>query len=236
MTLLSVVVPTLNESEHLSRTLARLQDESGLSEVELLVVDGGSSDGTRALARGRAHLLRSAPGRARQLNEGGRRARGELLFFCHADSVPAAGFGKAIAHSLEDPRLVAGAFTPHYVPAHPLLNLASWLLRLPSPYLVFGDSGLFLRRHTFLQVEGFPLVSFMEDVAMIKELRGLGRIVRLPVPIVTSSRRFFERGVLRQLWLDIHLLLAHHLLGHELDLLAGRYHITSRDSSASHGS
>lgn len=225
---LSVVVPALNEAERIERTLVRALHGSGLPEVEVLVVDGGSTDGTPDLAARHTRVLTGPLGRARQMNVGARAARGQVVLFCHADTLLPQGYGLAVQRALADPGVVGGAFSPSFDARHPLLALMTWGLSLPTTRLMFGDQALFARRTALEAVGYYPEIPLMEEVRLVQSLRRLGRMVRLPERVVTSARRFQERGVWRQTLLDLALYGAY-LLGADPARLARRYAVTRRD-------
>lgn len=224
MTRLTVVIPALNEQDQIEATLAA----AAQGRAEVLLVDGGSHDATLQAVEGRARVLHSEAGRARQLHVGLQSATSDSVLFCHADTRLPAGYDRAIANALEDPAVLGGAFTARYQPRHWLLALAERLVALPTPLLMFGDQALFARRHALSTIGGVPQLPLMEDVAMMKALNRHGTLVRLPQQVTTSSRRFMERGVLRQLVLDLALLLAFHL-GVSPDRLARFYYVSKRD-------
>jgi rSAM/selenodomain-associated transferase 2 len=195
---ISVVIPVLNEAAQIGERLSEL---ARLAFHEVIVVDGGSIDETRAIAREfPGVLLVEAPrGRGRQMNEGARRATGDMLLFLHADvSLPAAA-ATHIQRALAHPGTVAGAFQTWTVPDRtgprpwwsPLLHLAD--LRSRCSRLPYGDQAIFLRREVFRSAGGFPEIPLMEDLAFSRKLRALGVIRTLPFRVTVSGRRFIER-------------------------------------------
>jgi hypothetical protein len=194
---LSVIIPVLNESAHVHRTLASLSRED---HVEVLVVDGGSRDGTvqRAEQAG-ARVLASRAGRAGQMNVGARSAQGELLFFLHGDSQAPFLFDWWIRQGLSRPKASGGSFSfglDSIFPGSGLItavaNARSRLLGLP-----YGDQGLFVGRELFFELGGFPETPLLEDVHMVRALNKRGRIQIVPVPVLTSARRWTRLGPLR---------------------------------------
>lgn len=228
--LLSVVVPALNESRRIGGVIDRILDGSGLASVELIVVDGGSTDDTVAIASRRAKVLAGPRGRARQMNAGVRRTRGEVLLFCHADTLLPEGYGRAVQRALEDPKVVGGAFRHRWDADEPLLRLLEIAVSLPFAFTMFGDQGMFVRRSALEAIGLFPDIPLMEDVYLAQALKRRGRLVRLRPRVLTSARRFQERGVLRQILLDLRLYLAFRL-GADPARLARRYHVTERDAA-----
>jgi rSAM/selenodomain-associated transferase 2 len=223
-TRISVVVPTLNEREQLPRLL---QDLAALRRegLELILVDGGSSDATPAVAAGRVdQVIVTAPGRAAQMNAGARAARGAILWFLHADSrvAPAAlaMLDRACADGHRwgrfDVRL-SGRRWPFRI-IERMMNLRSCVSGLAT-----GDQGIFVTRELFGAVGGYPDQPLMEDIALSKTLRRHGAPCCIRHPrLVTSSRRWEMRGIWRTVWLMWRLRLAY-ALGAPPHRLARRY-------------
>src|SRR5713101_2595529 len=156
MTRVSVVMPTLNEAGEIAQTLACVRQAG---ECELIVVDGGSDDGTPEIARGYADLvLCSSRGRAQQMNVGVQAATGEVVLFLHADTVPPHGFPALLDQALTDPQVIGGRFDVYldasgwpFRMIETLMNVRSRLTRLST-----GDQGIFVRRELFLALGGYP--------------------------------------------------------------------------------
>ena len=193
---LSVVIPTLDEAERITQSVSSAV--GGADEV--LVVDGGSRDGTpdRAEAAG-ARVISSTPGRARQLGVGAEAARGDVLLFLHADTQLPVGWDAAVRQALADGAVVGGAFRFRFEDRSLVFRLLEWgtrlrvaLLRLP-----YGDQALFVRRSVLDSIGGFPQVPIMEDLDLVAGLKRRGRLVLLALPATTSARRYRERGPLR---------------------------------------
>ena len=211
---LSVIIPTLDEARSIGRTLDALKAAG--AGVEVIVVDGGSLDATAEIARGRgARLLTSERGRGLQMHAGACAARGEALWFVHADTRPSAGCAVRIAEALGDPSVVAGNFEVLFDGATRAARFLTWLYpRLRRLGLCYGDSAIFARREAYRRAGGFRDFPVFEDLDLLRRLRKEGRVVRLPAPVTTSSRRFEGRSfaltfarwsVLQVLyWLGIH--------------------------------
>lgn len=215
----SVIIPALNESTALDALLPVLQ---AARPHEILVADGGSTDGTpEVAARHGAHVLPAPRGRARQMNTAASIASGEHLLFLHADTTPPPDYPAVVARTLF-PAIAAGAFRFALREEIALGPLIDRLTRLRGALfgLPYGDQGLFLRRSVFTALDGFPDWPILEDVEIVKRLRRIGRIVITSEMAPTSARRWREGGVLRT-WLRHRLVMGGHLLGIPPAWLAG---------------
>lgn len=194
-----VIIPVLNEEARIGRQLDALSATEDLNEV--IVVDGGSTDRTREIARARcgARLLEADRGRACQMNAGARAATGDVLLFLHADVSLPKNAMKWVHDALSDPDVVAGAFRTWTLPDEgkswlaPLLHLAD--LRSRYSKLPYGDQALFVRADAFFAMGGFPEIPLLEDLALSRRLRRAGRIRTVPASVRVSGRRFAERPV-----------------------------------------
>jgi rSAM/selenodomain-associated transferase 2 len=194
---ISVIVPTLDEEGSLERCLSSARSDA---EVELIVADGGSSDGTVSMARRLgAHVVEGAQGRAGQLNAGAGKARGTIVLFLHADTELPRGFGDEVREILSDPSVGLGAFRHRYDSDgrwHRFIsltvNLRCRLLGLP-----YGDQAFFLRREVFTRLGGFAHLPVLEDLDLVRRARREGGFVMARSEVVTSSRRGRSQGELR---------------------------------------
>lgn len=193
---LSVIIPTLNEAAQLPRTLQSVVTQDHACEI--IVVDGGSTDGTRALASDAACLLEAPRGRARQMNAGARVATGEAFLFLHADTRLPPGAFAQIWQTLRTPGTEAGAFRLAFDRSSPLLDFYAWCTRWPLPQICFGDRGLFVTRAAFEAVGGFPDQPMFEDLDLVRALHRRGRFRFLDAAVTTSARRFSAMGTLKQ--------------------------------------
>lgn len=190
---ISVIIPTLNEATTLAACLP-----AASNDVEVIVADGGSQDGTTEVAAAKGcKVCVSAPGRARQMNAGAAIASGDIFVFLHADTRLPEDFPVHVRDILSGPDFIAGAFRLQVdSPMREIRvieRLANWrAVRLQMPY---GDQAIFLRAEDFQAVGGFPDLPIMEDVELIRRLRKRGRIRIVPVPVVTSARRWEEMGL-----------------------------------------
>lgn len=192
----AVVVPALDERRCIERCLASVRAQDG--DVDLVVVDGGSEDGTPQLAAPLAPVITAPRGRAVQMNAGARATRGDVLLFLHADSRLPPGAFRAVRAALSDHRVVGGTFSLRFEPETPLLRAYAACTRLSPRVFHYGDQGIFVRRAVFGALGGYRELPLMEDVDFLRRLRRVGRTVLLPLPVTTSARRFARHGILRQ--------------------------------------
>jgi rSAM/selenodomain-associated transferase 2 len=190
----SVIVPVFNEASLIRPFLQHLRKRA--PEAEIIVADGGSSDGTDRLATGFCdQLVESARGRARQMNTGARAARGEILWFVHVDSQLPSQCLDEIARIMDDPNVIGGYFRIRlprsvvYRLTDSFAHYAGILLRIRC-----GDHGIFCRRTAFLDIGGFPEVPLMEDVEFCRRLHRCGRVQYSERRILVSPRRYEAVG------------------------------------------
>lgn len=199
--MVSIIVPVLNEAKVIESLLAHLLALEG--EHEVIVVDGGSSDETVAIASRSVRVISAERGRARQMNAGAREAKGETLLFLHADCRLPAGAVPAIEAALADPACVGGCFTLALDDDGLIYRLISVLtsLRMKLTGRMTGDEGIFVRRETFERLGGFRDIPLMEDWDFGPRLGSLGQVRQLPLRITASARRWKKWGLWRTFWL-----------------------------------
>ena len=198
--MISVVIPVLNEHQSLPGLLRHLLAQPGSHEI--IVADGGSTDGTiEAFAAFHGVKLVTCPrGRGAQMNTGARAAQGDVLLFLHADTrVPAGALARLEGLLRRNDSIQAGAFRHSFAPADWRLRLVSFgnNLRCRLSRVYFGDQGIFVRRTAFDRAGGFPEVPILEDVILCERLRRFTRGVLLDETVTTDSRRFLQHGVWR---------------------------------------
>jgi rSAM/selenodomain-associated transferase 2 len=218
----SIVVPVLNEAPRIEAVLHRLaRDFPG---CELIVVDGGSVDGTPDLVRPPARLVRSPPGRGGQLAEGATASTGDVLWVHHVDAVVAPAALGQLRAALADPAVVGGGLTLRFDRGGPALRCLAATSNARARRLgwIFGDQAMFVRRSALDGVGGFPRIPIMEDLELSRRLSRAGRLTVLPATSTASARRFTEHGTLRMLvlmqWLKLR-----YLAGADPALLARDY-------------
>jgi rSAM/selenodomain-associated transferase 2 len=193
----SIIIPTLNEAGGIAETIGSLRVQR---PREIIVVDGGSSDGTIEQAREADRVLLAESGRAFQMNAGAAAARGDYFLFLHADCRLQAGAISAIEGTLSRAATLAGCFSM-------CIEEKGWgfrsidacaTARVRWTGVVYGDQGLFIRRDDFRRLGGFPTIRFMEDVFFSRRLARRGRVVVVKQKIFVSPRRWQKVGLARQ--------------------------------------
>lgn len=197
--MISVIIPTLNEAAGLAATLGQVR--SVLPHAEIVVADGGSTDGTTGIALAHGARLVSTPrGRGRQLAAGAEVAHAEVLLFLHADTRLPPDALAVIERGLADPRVRIGTFRLSFDSGSWFLQVCAWFTRYDSVFTRFGDQGIVVRRDFYAQLGGFPAWPLFEDVELLRRARRLSRIISFPSAVITSARRYQRRGHLRQQW------------------------------------
>lgn len=218
----SVIIPALNEA---LRIAASIESARRGNPLEIIVVDGGSSDGTAQLARDAgATVICTLAGRARQMNAGAARATGTALLFLHSDTLLPPDYPHAVSEALRASGVAAGAARLSIEGSFSGKRLVEWGINFRSRWLQkpYGDQAIFLRRALFEELGGFANQPFLEDVEFLRRLRRLGRIVVVPQTVRTSGRRWQQLGVLRT-FLTNQFILAAYALGVSPETLARFY-------------
>ncbi len=223
MTKISIIIPVLNEEDGIGKLLVHLKENSTESNIsEIILVDGGSIDETKAIiklfvsssvslraesrsersqktgldsARPDIVLLHSEKGRAKQMNLGAKHASGSILYFLHADSFPPKNFDQLIIEEVEKENL-AGCFRLQFDSNHWWLRLASWLTQFRWRACRGGDQSQFITKKLFNDIGGFDeTYTIYEDNILINELYARNQFVVINKKIKTSARLYKKHGV-----------------------------------------
>jgi rSAM/selenodomain-associated transferase 2 len=227
---LSIIVPTLNEAGGIAAALGRLLPFRRESEV--IVVDGGSDDGTAEVARPLAdRVLTSARGRAKQMNAGAAAATGDVLLFLHADTALPDDALRLIALGLASTGRAWGRFDVTIAGTDPMLAAVSTAMNLRSRWsgIATGDQAIFVRREAFEAIGGFAEIPLMEDVEISQRLRTLSRPLCVRSRAITSGRRWERDGVTRTIVLMWRIRFAY-AMGVSPERLARRYGVERTSS------
>jgi rSAM/selenodomain-associated transferase 2 len=213
----------LNEAGIIAACISRLKAGR---HTEIIVVDGGSRDNTAEIAeRLGARVLRSAASKAVQMNAGAAAAGGDVLLFLHADTCLPQNFEDRILQTAAAAEFCAGAFSlgidsdsKGLRSIERVANCRAKFLQMP-----YGDQALFVSRTIFQKIGGFPEIPIMEDFALVRQLKSIGRIVILPESVLTSSRRWQNLGLFKT-WLLNQIIIIAYYLGIPPRKLAQWYH------------
>ncbi len=222
---LSIIVPVLNEAASIQAFLLSVR-KSCEQRVQVIVVDGGSTDATAALARPHCDcLIESRKGRATQMNAGARQANTNVLWFVHADSRLPRHADALIIDALQRSGRRWGYFDVRLSGGRLLLRVVERLMNWRSAVtgIATGDQGLYVSRKLFERIGGFPDIALMEDIAISRRLKKAGRPAVASQPLVTSSRRWEKNGILRTIVLMWKLRL-YYFLGVDPGRLAHMYY------------
>ncbi len=227
---ISIVIPALNEAPTITLAISTAQNAKN---VEIIVADGGSQDGTAEIAKSAGVRVICTPaGRAAQMNAGAAAAAGDILLFLHADTRLPDGFDSCARLALAQPGAVAGAFELQIDGRHPSLRLVeigvNWRSRfLQMPY---GDQALFLLAATFEKIGGFPDLPILEDFEFARKLQTQGRIAIVSRRVLTSARRWQQLGVIKTTAINQIVIIAY-FLGVSPDRLAFWYRGRKQNSA-----
>jgi rSAM/selenodomain-associated transferase 2 len=197
--MISVIIPTLNEEEHIRGCIGSVLEEK--ADCEIIVADGGSTDRTVALAKefDGVKVVSSASGRGLQMNRGALAAEGDVLLFLHADTRLERGWSSDLEAAMNGEALAGGAFSFRIdAPGRHLRLVEFWvMLRCAVFCLPYGDQAIFVRRAVLDSIGGYRDIPLMEDVDLVRKVKRHGRMAILPCRAYTSARRWAGRGWIR---------------------------------------
>lgn len=195
---LSIIIPTLNEAENIDRLLKRVNPSLG-EEVEVIVVDGGSTDDTvkRSQALG-ATVYQTEKGRAKQMNLGATKARGDVLYFIHSDTLPPVSFKTDIEEAINN-GFEMGCYRFKFDSNHPLLKINSFFTRFSNMWSRGGDQSLFIKKQIFESLAGYKEeFVIMEEYDLLRRARDLNcTFIIMPKDIVVSARKYDDNNYFR---------------------------------------
>jgi rSAM/selenodomain-associated transferase 2 len=210
--IISIIIPVLNEATIIKQTLSQLTQ---YSEIEIIVVDGGSEDDTVAIAKSTAKVITViGKGRAGQMNAGADVAQSDILLFLHADTQLPPNFSELVSKTLNQNQIIAGAFELAIDGSDISLRGIEMLIKVRSRFLSlpYGDQAIFISKQAFIEAGGFANLPIMEDFEFIQRIKNKGKIAIAPAAVTTSGRRWQKLGVW-QTTLTNQLIIAGYYLG-----------------------
>ena len=195
----SIIIPTYNEADQIAQTIKKTHSYNCKYEAEIIVVDGGSTDGTVKIAQktGATVVSSERKGRAAQMNKGASIANHDILYFLHADSIPPHDFTGQILKALQR-GAKSGCFRLAFDYDHWFLKANTWFTRFDVNAVRFGDQSLFVSKNVFEQAGGFREdLLLMEDQEIIRRIKKHGKFKVLNDYVITSARKYLENGVYR---------------------------------------
>jgi len=228
MALISIIVPTLNEANAIKNTLLPLQPLRVARQIEIIIVDGGSSDNTLTIATPLSdQQLTCATGRALQMNAGAAQATTDTLLFLHADTLLTINNLHVLLQVITDIQKEHywGRFDVAIDGDHAMFSVIAFMMNWRSHLsaIVTGDQAIFISKHLFQSVNGFPAIPLMEDITISKQLKQKVRPIRIKEKVITSSRRWQKQGVFKTIWFMWCLRFAYYR-GASAEQLAKRYY------------
>lgn len=219
--MISIVIPTLNESVYLADTLQSIFDAIS-NPIQIIVVDGGSVDNTVEIAtKFGVQVLLCGNGRSYQMNAGAAVATGDILMFLHGDTLVPIGFDRWVEECInfaksslpKEEQSIAGAFNLKINSDRSGLRWVEWGVKVRSKFfnLPYGDQALFLKASTFNELGGFPELPIMEDFVFVRSLLKHGKITIVAAAVTTSARRWEQQGIFKTTIINQIMILGYYL-------------------------
>ncbi len=197
--MISIIIPTYNEADQIAQTISKIQAVNGKHELEIIISDGGSTDDTVSIAKncGAITLISERKGRAAQMNKGASVAKGELLYFLHADSIPPQNFTTYILNAHQNGNS-SGCFKLAFDYDHWFLKANCWFTRFNVNAVRFGDQSLFITKEVFQKSGGYrENLLMMEDQEIIHRIKKYGKFTVMNSAVITSARKYLDNGIYR---------------------------------------
>lgn len=221
---ISVIIPAFNEADSITQTIEKVRQHSDGHIWETIVVDGGSTDQTIQKAEAAAAKIIESPekGRAAQMNFGAKQAKGEILYFLHADTHPPHNFDNSIKKAVSQGHK-AGCFQLDFDDDHFLLQLYGWFTRFDIDLFRFGDQSLFITKNAFRKLQGFREDHIlMEDQEFVRRIKEKFSFIKFDKHVITSAQKYRDNGIIK-LQLVFTLILLFYYIGIDQDKLVAIY-------------
>jgi len=197
--MISIIIPTYNEADQIEQTISKTHAANGEHQIEIIVADGGSTDETVpiALSSNATTIVSYKKGRAAQMNKGASVAKGDVLYFLHADSIPPKNFTGSILNAVNK-NFSSGCFRLSFDHSHWFLKANAWFTRFNVNAVRFGDQSLFVTKDVFQKIGGFnESLLMMEDQEIIHRIKKFGKFKVVNDVVITSARKYLDNGVYR---------------------------------------
>jgi len=197
--MISIIIPTYNEAEQIAQTILKTHKANDGHQIEIIVADGGSTDETVSIAEecGATTLISDQKGRAAQMNKVASVAKGDVLYFLHADSIPPKNFTGSILNAVNK-NFSSGCFRLSFDHSHWFLKANCWFTRFDVNAVRFGDQSLFVTKDVFQKIGGFnESLLMMEDQEIIHRIKKHGRFKVMNGIVTTSARKYLDNGIYR---------------------------------------
>jgi len=197
--MISIIIPTYNEADQIEQTISKTHAANGEHKIEIIVADGGSTDETVtiALSSNAITIVSDKKGRAAQMNKGASVAKGDVLYFLHADSIPPKNFTGSILNAVNK-NFSSGCFRLSFDHSHWFLKANCWFTKFDVNAVRFGDQSLFVTKDVFQKIGGFnESLLMMEDQEIIHRIKKFGKFKVVNDVIITSARKYLDNGVYR---------------------------------------